>query len=122
MPSLGLSNKAVFKENEIPNEQRHIKDEYPENYFSAVTLNGKKFISFLSFITESYATHEYLLIFTFSEPPPEETLMQNTLWPEVQKLYGHGYEIFALASTYDGKFLASSCKSNNPEHAQVIVW
>lgn len=52
MPSLGLSNKAVFKENEKPNEQRHIKDEYPENYFSAVTLNGKKFISFLSFITE----------------------------------------------------------------------
>ncbi|XP_037044564.1 probable elongator complex protein 2 isoform X3 [Bradysia coprophila] len=95
VPSLGLSNKAVFIENEVPNEQRHIKDEYPENYFSAVTLN---------------------------EPPPEETLMQNTLWPEIQKLYGHGYEIFALASSYDGRFLASSCKSNNAEHAQVIVW
>ncbi|KAJ6642507.1 Elongator complex protein 2 [Pseudolycoriella hygida] len=95
VPSLGLSNKAVFIENEIPNEQRHIKDEYPENYFSAVTLN---------------------------EPPPEETLMQNTLWPEIQKLYGHGYEIFALAASCDGKFLASSCKSSNLEHAQVILW
>lgn len=43
MPSLGLSNKAVYVETEVPTEQKHIKDEYPENYFSAVTLNGKQF-------------------------------------------------------------------------------
>lgn len=48
--------------------------------------------------------------------------MQNTLWPEVQKLYGHGYEIFALAATSDGKILASSCRATNEEHAQIILW
>lgn len=48
--------------------------------------------------------------------------MQNTLWPEIQKLYGHGYEVFALSSTSDGKILASSCRATNEEHAQVILW
>lgn len=48
--------------------------------------------------------------------------MQNTLWPEVQKLYGHGYEVFALSSTSHGKVLASSCRASNEEHAQIILW
>lgn len=48
--------------------------------------------------------------------------MQNTLWPEVQKLYGHGYELFALGSTSDGKILASSCRATNEEHARIILW
>lgn len=58
----------------------------------------------------------------FSAPPTEETLMQNTLWPEVQKLYGHGYEIFAVTATNDGTILASSCRATNEEHAQIILW
>lgn len=48
--------------------------------------------------------------------------MQNTLWPEVHKLYGHGYEIYALSATSDGKILASSCRATNEEHAQIILW
>lgn len=48
--------------------------------------------------------------------------MQNTLWPEIQKLYGHGYEVFALSATSDGKLLASSCRASNEEHAQIILW
>lgn len=58
----------------------------------------------------------------FLVPPTEETLMQNTLWPEIQKLYGHGYEVFALCATSDGKILASSCRATNEEHAQIILW
>ena len=43
----------------------------------------------------------------FVMAPTEEQLLQNTLWPETQKLYGHGYEIFSLASDPQGKILAS---------------
>ena len=48
--------------------------------------------------------------------------MQNTLWPEAQKLYGHGYEIYSLATRKDGIVLASSCKATTPEHAAIILW
>ena len=46
----------------------------------------------------------------FSAPPTEEDLLQNTLWPEGQKLYGHGYEIFTLAANPEGTLLATACK------------
>ena len=48
--------------------------------------------------------------------------MQNTLWPENQKLYGHGYEVYSLAATSDGSLLASACKATNEEHARIILW
>lgn len=48
--------------------------------------------------------------------------MQNTLWPETQKLYGHGFEVFALCATSDGLLLASSCKATSAEHAEIILW
>lgn len=56
------------------------------------------------------------------EEPPTEEILVHTLWPEVQKLYGHGYEIFALAARFDGKVLASSCKATNSEHAAILLW
>lgn len=56
------------------------------------------------------------------ESPTEEELMQNTLWPELQKLYGHGYEIFCMAARHDGRLLASACKSTNLEHSAILLW
>uniref|UniRef100_A0A8D9AMC6 Elongator complex protein 2 n=1 Tax=Cacopsylla melanoneura TaxID=428564 RepID=A0A8D9AMC6_9HEMI len=61
-------------------------------------------------------------VFHLEHPPTEEDLVQNTLWPEIQKLYGHGYEIYSLAASHDGKLLASACKATKPEHAAVIIW
>jgi hypothetical protein len=40
VPVLGLSNKAVYEGQEMPPEERHIKDEYPEFYFTPVDLKG----------------------------------------------------------------------------------
>lgn len=99
VPSLGLSNKAVY-DNEIDLsavEDKKFKDEYPENYFVPMSM-------------------------TEETPPTEEYLAQNTLWPELQKLYAHGYELYSLAATRDGKILASACKATSVDHAEIILW
>uniref|UniRef100_A0A1B6DSR2 Elongator complex protein 2 n=2 Tax=Clastoptera arizonana TaxID=38151 RepID=A0A1B6DSR2_9HEMI len=96
VPVLGLSNKAVF-ETEVPETggEKHVKDQYENGNFVAQEL---------------------------TEPPTEYNLIQNTLWPEVTKLYGHGYELFSLASTSDGALLASACKATSSEHAAIMLW
>lgn len=84
VPSLGLTNKATYEEN----------DKDAENSATGNTY----------------------------EPPTEEELMQNTLWPETNKLYGHGYEIFCMAARHDGKLLATACKSTSQEHSAILLW
>ncbi|XP_071484227.1 elongator complex protein 2-like [Diadema antillarum] len=99
VPALGLSNKAVYQgEGGMPTPDReinHPSEQYAEIYFAPVML---------------------------SRPPTEDHLLQNTLWPETQKLYGHGYEVFTVASRPDGKFVASACKAAKPEHAAILLW
>lgn len=36
-----------------------------------------------------------------------------------EKLYGHGYEINAIAASHDGRVIASACRSTTAEHAVV---
>ncbi|CAB1350780.1 unnamed protein product [Coregonus sp. 'balchen'] len=72
-----------------------VSDQYQESYFHPLTVN---------------------------EPPPEDHLLQNTLWPEVQKLYGHGFEMFCLASDSGRTVVASACKASKAEHAAVLLW
>ncbi|XP_034016686.1 elongator complex protein 2 [Thalassophryne amazonica] len=100
-PALGLSNKAVFQGDLVPrtNEEEEqfssISDQYQESYFHPVHM---------------------------TEPPPEDHLLQNTLWLEVQKLYGHSFEMFCLASDSARTVVASACKASKAEHASVLVW
>ncbi|XP_063978697.1 elongator complex protein 2 [Diachasmimorpha longicaudata] len=55
-------------------------------------------------------------------PPTEEEIVRYTLWPELEKLYGHGYEIFAMTARRDGRILATSCRATNAEHSSIILW
>jgi elongator complex protein 2 len=54
--------------------------------------------------------------------PTEDILVSTTLWPEVNKLYGHGYEISAVATNRDGTVLVSASKSLTKENAALIFW
>ncbi|XP_046965121.1 elongator complex protein 2 isoform X2 [Vanessa cardui] len=89
VPSLGLSNKAVFSGDE------HATGDDNDGYFVPVELK---------------------------EPPTEETLMQNTLWPETHKLYGHGYEVQCADASADGSLLASAARAAAAAHAAVLLW
>ncbi|KAF6265071.1 WD40-repeat-containing domain protein [Scenedesmus sp. NREL 46B-D3] len=55
-------------------------------------------------------------------PPLEEHLSQNTLWPEVRKLYGHGNDVFCVCSAPNGCIIASACKAQSAGAAAVWVW
>jgi hypothetical protein len=51
------------------------------------------------------------LIKSITKPAVEDVLMSRTLWPESQKLYGHTFEIFCIASSHKGDCAASACKA-----------
>ncbi|XP_070565909.1 elongator complex protein 2-like [Ptychodera flava] len=97
VPALGLSNKAIFQGDLSTQSEKevHPNEQYPELYFQPLHM---------------------------TEPPTEEHLLQNTLWPETQKLYGHGYEIYCVATHPAGSLIASACKAAKVEYAAIILW
>uniref|UniRef100_A0A8C5KKA9 Elongator complex protein 2 n=1 Tax=Jaculus jaculus TaxID=51337 RepID=A0A8C5KKA9_JACJA len=101
VPALGLSNKAVFQGDLAPQ---------PSDEEDLLTSTGLDY--------HQVAFQPSLL----TEPPTEDHLLQNTLWPEVQKLYGHGYEIFSVTCNNSKTLLASACKAAKKEHAAIILW
>eukprot|EP01087_Luapelamoeba_hula_P017861 TRINITY_DN5671_c0_g1_i1.p1 TRINITY_DN5671_c0_g1~~TRINITY_DN5671_c0_g1_i1.p1 ORF type:complete len:856 (-),score=120.02 TRINITY_DN5671_c0_g1_i1:78-2645(-) len=58
----------------------------------------------------------------YEKPPFEEHLLQNTLWPETQKLYGHGDYLVCASSNHKGTHVASACKGTQTAQCAVIVW
>ena len=55
-------------------------------------------------------------------PENEGELVRNSLWPEVDKLYGHNQEICSLVLSSNGKFMASSAKSHLAADAALRLW
>ncbi|RYC56502.1 hypothetical protein CHU98_g9718, partial [Xylaria longipes] len=55
-------------------------------------------------------------------PPLEDSLSRHTLWPETEKLYGHGYEISCLAVSHAGDLVASACKASSVNHAVIRLF
>ncbi|KAK0530646.1 Elongator subunit elp2 [Tilletia horrida] len=107
VPPLGLSNRAIFDESGPVT--------YEPNESGQPIGSAKTSISDV-----------------FKSPPNEDELHVSTLWPELDKLYGHGYELFAIGASHPvssgtdkthgkGRFVASSCKANNAEHAVIRI-
>lgn len=96
MPVLGLSNKAIEAEADDQGIAQN-KDMEPESIVRKPVLS-------------------------VSHPPLEDQLSRHTLWPEVEKLYGHGYEISALAASHDGSLVATACKATSIDHAVIRIF
>ena len=56
-------------------------------------------------------------VINITEPPVEDALMSNTLWPESQKLYGHAFEIYSMAASHKGDCAASACKAKEEKYS-----
>ncbi|CEJ80948.1 Putative Elongator protein 2 [[Torrubiella] hemipterigena] len=101
MPVLGLSNKAI----DAVDEDAEIQsvDDRDRDAMDPATMVKKSYLD-------------------IQHPPFEETLSRHTLWPETEKLYGHGYEISCLAASHDGKLIASACKASSLNHAVIRLF
>lgn len=110
--ALGLSNKAVYMDEEA-DESGLCNDEAGGSARAAAGAEayneGPDFVPCASPAV-------------VSGPPLEEHLAQNTLWPEIRKLYGHGNEVFCVCSSPSGRIIASACKAQSAGAAAVWVW
>ncbi|EXJ79646.1 hypothetical protein A1O3_07925 [Capronia epimyces CBS 606.96] len=99
IPVLGLSNKAMDDNEDVTQN------------VTAEQLDSD---------TTSHGSGSSLL--DIQEPPTEDLLSRHTLWPEHEKLYGHGYEISAAATPVDGGVLATACKASSIDHAVIRLY
>ncbi|EGG11642.1 uncharacterized protein MELLADRAFT_90995 [Melampsora larici-populina 98AG31] len=54
-------------------------------------------------------------------PPFEDELLNCTLWPEVEKVYGHPSELSAVATSASGKLIASACHATSAMSASIRI-
>jgi elongator complex protein 2 len=101
IPVLGLSNKAIQTVGDDETAEEMIEDQQDA-------------------ADRTLVTHKSTL--NLSHPPFEDHLSRDLLWPEREKLYGHGYEISALATSHDGKLIATACKASSVEHAVIRIY
>ncbi|WWC69248.1 uncharacterized protein I206_103185 [Kwoniella pini CBS 10737] len=94
VPPLGLSNRALQK---APAESEKVEKQGQNEAIISISH-------------------------TLTSLPTEEELATSTLWPEIEKIYGHGYELVCVASSYDGKLIATSSKSTNLEHSGIRIY
>ncbi|KAF5871383.1 putative rna polymerase ii elongator protein [Botrytis fragariae] len=102
MPVLGLSNKAIEA---TPDDDQTISrpDDRDRDAIDPASIVHKSTLD-------------------LSSPPLEDHLSRHTLWPETEKLYGHGYEISALATSHDGSIIATACKASSIDHAVIRLF
>lgn len=98
MPVLGLSNKAV---SDVGNDGNIVDGEQET---TDLTLGPPR------------------LTLDLSHPPLEDHLARHTLWPEREKLYGHGYEMSAVAASGDGTIVATACRASSIDHAVIRLY
>jgi elongator complex protein 2 len=98
IPVLGLSNKAIG-----------------EAMVDEDALNGAG-------EPDEQQQQTQLVSLYLDHPPLEDHLSRHTLWPEHEKLYGHGYEISAVAASHDHSVIATACKASSLDYAVIRLY
>lgn len=101
IPVLGLSNKAVDDNETVDDDGQNAAS--ADDHSTASNASGPSLLG-------------------IQEPPTEDLLSRHTLWPEHEKLYGHGYEISEAATPVDGSVLATACKASSIDHAVIRLY
>lgn len=101
LPVLGLSNKAANEQLEAGEAQQREEDD------DSNTPTPTENVDPLSFL---------------ETPPLEDHLQRLLLYPEVEKLYGHGYEITCCTTSPKTLLIASACRSNSARHAVIRIF
>ena len=112
VPELGLSNKGTFAgETALPERSGFeiVINNYDDEFGAAEEESG---------LNANTGPANLVL----DAPPSEEFLIAYSLFPETEKLYGHPYEILAIASNNSGNRLVASCVAKQAEHATLIMW
>ncbi|KAJ1674314.1 Elongator subunit elp2 [Spiromyces aspiralis] len=114
LPALGLSNKAIDSVT-------------PINGQGVPTEDGGEEQSIDYIRRQTHIDHDVIDPFHQSplhpiHPPLEEALLRSTLWPEIDKLYGHPYEIFSVAVSNDAQWAATACKAAKETHAGIRIY
>lgn len=102
LPVLGLSNKADNEQLEAGEAQQR-----EEDFENDAETSNKDHTDVLA---------------SLQGPPLEDYLQRHTLFPELEKLYGHGYEITCCATSSHHPLVASACRSNSAKHAVIRVF
>lgn len=112
MPVLGLSNKATVEQ---PDDLVAVlEQDVPTAAATANPETNREAVDPATIVRRS--------ALAITHPPLEESLSRYTLWPEIEKLYGHGYELSCLAASHDGKLIASACKASSLNHAVIRLF
>lgn len=69
---------------------------------------------------ESFANPIESVVYT--RRPYEGELASMTLWPEIDKVFGHGYESLTLAVSNAKDIVATACRATSPEHAVIRLY
>ncbi|KAF2161011.1 hypothetical protein M409DRAFT_28618 [Zasmidium cellare ATCC 36951] len=104
IPVLGLSNKAMAAADD---------DDQPNGHSNGDTDEREA-------VDPASVVHKSTL--DLDHPPHEDHLARHTLWPEHEKLYGHGYEISAVATSNDKSLVATACKASSLDHAVIRLY
>ena len=94
---LGLSNKAIRDDDKDAKKK------------AAVDAASNPERAQLEEITRTHLLTSQSTLRQASTMAPLESHLQSTLWPELDKLYGHGDEIYSINTSRDRMCLVSSC-------------